>query len=331
MLNAAVYGLGWWGKTVTDLLRGNDRLRVTRAVTQSAESAAYARAAGIAPTPDYDEVLRDPAIGAVILCTPHSTHLGQITRAAAARKHVFCEKPLTLTRRDAAAAIATCNEHRVVLAVGHERRFELPTLELQRMARAGALGTLLQVEANFSQNKFLALPAGNWRLDAAEAPAGPLTATGIHCLDLAISFLGPAERVMVSVRRLGSALANGDTLGALMMFKSGANALISAVLATPFVGRFALYGTRGWAEVQENSHPDAPAGWTLTVCDAGGERRSLAYPPSSAALANLLAFADAVEGRAPYPVPQDEMLATIAALEACVRSAESGRVEFVEA
>lgn len=331
MLNVAVYGLGWWGKLVVELLRGNDRLRVTRAVTGSASGAAYARANGIAPTADYDEVLRDPTVDAVILCTPHSTHFGQVTRAAAAGKHVFCEKPLSLTRRDAVAAVAACREHGVVLGVGHERRFEPPILEVRRLAEAGALGTLLQIEANFSQNKFLALPADNWRLNASEAPAGPLTATGIHYLDLAVSFFGPAERVMVSVRQLASPLVNGDTLGALVMFRSGANALVSAILATPFVGRFALYGSNGWAEVVESAHPDAPAGWSLTTSSADGRQRSTRYPASSAVLANLMAFADAVEGRAPYPMPQDQMVATIAALEACFRSAASGQVETVEA
>ncbi len=329
MLNVAVYGLGWWGKLIVELLRDNDRLRVTRAVTGSAS--AYARANGIAPTADYDEVLRDPALDAVILCTPHSTHLEQVSRAAAAGKHVFCEKPLGLTRRDAVAAIAACNKHLVVLGVGHERRFEPPILEVRRMAEAGELGTLLQIEANFSQNKFLALPGDNWRLNASEAPAGPLTATGVHYLDLAVSFLGPAERVMVSVRQLASQLANGDTLGALVMFRSGANALISAILATPFVGRFALYGSNGWAEVVESSHPDSPMGWTLTTCSVDGRQNSTRYPMSSAVLANLMAFADAVEGRAAYPMPQDQMVATIAALEACFRSAASGHVETVEA
>jgi predicted dehydrogenase len=116
-----------------------------------------------------------------------------------------------------------------------------------------------------------------------------------------------------------------------VMFRSGANALISAILATPFVGRFALYGSNGWAEVVESSHPDSPMGWTLTTCSVDGRQNSTRYPMSSAVLANLMAFADAVEGRAAYPMPQDQMVATIAALEACFRSAASGHVETVEA
>ena len=61
-------------------------------------------------------------------------------------------------------------------------------VEMRRSAAAGELGRLLQVEGNFSQDKFLGLPEGNWRLSEREAPAGPMTATGVHLLDLAVSF-----------------------------------------------------------------------------------------------------------------------------------------------
>jgi predicted dehydrogenase len=217
-----------------------------------------------------------------------------------------------------------------VLAVGHERRFEPPMLEVKRLAQSGELGTLLQIEASFSQDKFLSLPVDSWRLNGREAPAGPMTATGIHLLDLAVGILGPAEHTFARARQLGSRLANGDTLGALVGFRSGANALISAILATPFAGRFALYGSAGWVEVIDKAHPETPAGWTLTLCRSGGRPETVDYPPATPVRANLEAFTDAALGRAPYPVPQADMVANIAALEAIFRSAESGRVEAVE-
>jgi predicted dehydrogenase len=249
--------------------------------------------------------------------------------AAKAKKHVFCEKPLSLSRADVLKAVAACNENRVALAVGHEKRFEPPIQELMRMLRAGELGTPLQIEANFVQDKFLSLAPDNWRLSPREAPAGPMTATGIHLLDLSVGVMGAAERVFASVRTLGSNLKNGDTLGILVNFRSGGNALLSAVLATPFDGRFALYGSKGWAEVRDKAHPEAPRGWSLTTHLRGQERETREYPPAKAVLANLEAFADAAAGAAPYPVPQAQMIANVSALEAIFRSAESGRVEPV--
>ena len=328
-IGAALIGLGWWGRNIAGLLQGNSRLAVACAVDVNPASADFAAGLNIPFRNNFDSVLSDPAIEAVILCTPHSQHCEQIVRAANAKKHVFCEKPLSLTRADAARAIAACNASGVALAVGHERRFEPPMLEVQRLAASGELGTLLQIEANFSQDKFLAMPADNWRMSQKEAPAGPMTATGIHMLDLSIGLLGPAESVLARVRQLASGLANGDCLALQISFKNGTSALISAILATPFDGRFAIYGSKGWADVRDKAHPEAPAGWTLTKQLQGKPKEIREYPPAKAVLANLEAFADAAAGRAPYPVPQEQMLDNIAALEAVFRSAKSGNIENV--
>ena len=329
MLNVAVCGLGWWGRIIVPLIRTSAMLRVACVVDPDAKAASFAAEQGV-PRKSFEEALRDPAVQGVVLCTPHTLHTGQIIAAANAKKHVFCEKPLAMSRHDVLRSVDSCNRNEVVLAVGHEKRFEPPIQELMRMAEAGELGTLLQIEANFVQDKFLALAADNWRLSQKEAPAGPMTATGIHLLDLSVGVLGPAERVFASVRQLGSQLANGDTLGILVSFKSGANALLSAILATPFDGRFAVYGNKAWAEVRDKAHPESPQGWTLTVHRRGGEKTLKEYPPAKAVLANLEAFAEAATGGAAYPVPQEQMIANVSALEAIFRSAASGQLEKVE-
>ena len=328
-LRVAVVGLGWWGRIICGLLKGNSKLRVVAGVDVVPDSG-FCEKNGFDFRENFEATIRDPEIKGVILCTPHTQHCGQIVKAAAAKKHVFCEKPLSLSRADVLKAVEACNAAGVALAVGHERRFEPPMLELQRMTAAGELGTILQIEANFSQNKFLALAADNWRLSGKEAPAGPMTATGIHLLDLSIAFLGPADTVYARVATVGSDLRNGDTLGVFVSFKNGSNALLSAMLATPFEGRFAVYGTKGWAEVRDKTHPEAPEGWVLTFQDKNTERKVKDYPPAKAVLANLEAFADAAAGRAPYPVPQAQMIANISALEAVFKSAASGAPQKVQ-
>jgi predicted dehydrogenase len=329
VINAALVGLGWWGRTIAGTLAQSSLLRIAAATDIDPAAATTAASLGVPFAQNLEKILADPAIQAVILCTPHSLHAGQIKAVAAAGKHVFCEKPLCLTRADAAAAIEACRRAGVILGLGHERRFEPPVLELRRLVAAGELGTPLQIEANFSQDKFLSLPADNWRLSAADAPAGPMTATGIHLLDLSVSLLGPARRVLASVRRLGSNLANGDTLAALVEFESGASALLSAILATPFDGRFSLYGSKGWAEVRDKAHPEKPEGWTFTTVLRNGGKRTAEYPPAPSVRANLEAFAAAASGGPAYPITPSEMLATVAALEAVVRSASTGKVENV--
>jgi predicted dehydrogenase len=324
-LGVAVVGLGWWGRIIVPLLKGSAKLKVVCGVDVQPVALE-----GIPTLTSFEEALKNPSVQGVVLCTPHTLHTDQIVAAANAKKHVFCEKPLSLNRADVLRAVKACSQNQVALAVGHEKRFEPPIQELVRLAKSGELGTLLQIEANFSQDKFLSLTSDNWRMSEKEAPAGPMTATGIHLLDLSVGLLGPAQQVYARVRQLGSRLVNGDTLGILVTHKSGANSLISAVLATPFDGRFALYGNKGWAEVRDKAHPEAPQGWTLTTSFRGAEKKFREYPPAKAVLANLEAFADAAARRAPYPVPQDQMIANVSALEAVFRSVKSGAVETVE-
>lgn len=330
MLNIAVIGLGWWGRIIVDLVRSSDKLRVVRVADVNPGAAAFARERDLPFCTTLQEVLADEKVQAVVLCTPHSQHTEQIVAAAQAGKHVFCEKPLSMTRADVLRAVEAVERAGVTLAVGHEKRFEPPIVELMRLVKSGRLGTPLQVEANFSQDKFLTLPPDNWRLSNREAPAGPMTATGIHLLDLAVGVFGEAETAHASVKRLGSGLTNGDTLAALVTFKGGGHALLSAILATPFAGRFAVYGSQGWAEVRDKTHPEAPEGWTFTTCLRGQRAVAVDMPPAPAVLRNLEAFADAAAGRAPYPVPRSEMIANVSALEAIFRSAASGAIERVE-
>lgn len=331
MFNVAVVGMGWWGKIIVPLLKTSKKINVSTVVEINAAGIAdFAKQHGVRVVTDLQEVLKDPAIQGVVLCTPHTQHTEQIIAVANAGKHVFCEKPLSMTRADVLRAIKAVNANKVALAVGHERRFEPPIIEAMKIIQSGELGTPLQIEANFSQDKFLALAADNWRLSGKEAPAGPMTATGIHLLDLSVGVFGEAERVFASVKQLGSQLVNGDTLAILVSFRNGGHALISAILATPFEGRFAVYCNKGWIEVRDKTHPEAPEGWVLTKTLRGGKKEVREFPPAPNVLANLEAFADAAEGRAPYPVPQSQMIANISALEAIFKSASTGAIVNVE-
>jgi predicted dehydrogenase len=329
MLNVAVCGLGWWGRVIVPLAKSSAKLRVVRVVDPDLAAADFASSQKV-PLSSFDDALKDPSVHGVVLCTPHTLHTDQIVAAANAKKHVFCEKPLSLSREAVLKAVKAVNDNRVKLAVGHEKRFEPPIQEAMRLVRSGELGTPLQIEANFVQDKFLSLPADNWRLSTKEAPAGPMTATGIHLLDLSVGVFGAARRVFASVKTLGSHLTNGDTLAILVDFGKG-HALLNACLATPFDGRFAVYCSKGWVEVRDKAHPEAPEGWVLTTSIRNQSRKVTEYKPAKAVLANLEAFADAATGGRPYPVSQSEMIANVSALEAIFKSAASGKIEEVVA
>jgi predicted dehydrogenase len=333
MLRTAVVGLGWWGKIISQTIQDHSRkLRVVRGIEPNvAPVEVFARQHGFAVTRQFEDALHDPEVEAVVIATPHTLHEEQIVAAAHAGKHVFAEKPLGLTLASARRSVEACEAARVVLAVGHERRFEPPQVDLRRLSERGELGRLMQLEANFSHDKFVNLPADNWRLSPEQAPAGGMTATGIHLLDLAISLLGPATRVLAHSRTLASTLPSGDSLSVLVAFQSGASATINVMMATPFISRVAVFGNRGWVEIRDKTHVENPTGWLVTHAAAGAATRTVDYPKAMPVLTNLEAFADAVRGVAPYPIPRLQMLRTVAALEAVFRSARSGAPEDVEA
>src|SRR4051812_1087303 len=102
MIQAAIVGLGWWGKNLVNATAESRALRFTTANTRTRQTAeAFCREKSLRWTDDLDTVLRDPAIDAVVFATPHSQHADQVRRAVAAAKHVFVEKPFAMTLRDA--------------------------------------------------------------------------------------------------------------------------------------------------------------------------------------------------------------------------------------
>lgn len=329
-VRVALVGLGWWGRKIAVTVKDSREIQIVRAVEVDPEAAASFRVAHDIPVGEsFAEALMDPQIEAVLLVTPHAMHEAQIAEAVRAGKHVFCEKPLALTRVGAEHAVSLCREAGLVLGMGHERRFEPPIADMLMAAAEGRLGRLLQIEANFSHDKFLSLDRSNWRLKPAQAPAGGMTATGIHLTDLAVKLMGPAREVTVSCERLASDLPSGDTMSAYIRFVSGGTAYVSATLATPFFSRFALFGTEGWIDIRDRAHVEAPDGWIVTRGMKGAAITVDEIGKAEPVVANFEAFARAVRGVSAYPVTGEEMINNIALLEAIVRGANSGITEQV--
>jgi predicted dehydrogenase len=329
MIKAAIIGLGWWGQTILKTLATGTVIRPVLGVDPLDSARATASALGIETAARFEDALEHREIDAVILCTPQEHHARQIAAAAQAGRHVFCEKPLCTTAADADAAVAAVRQAGVQLGIGHERRFEPAVIEMRQRFAAGEFGDPLLLEGNFSQDKFLKLPRDNWRFSNTVNPTGPLSATGIHMVDLSIALLGRPISVWARLAILGSDFANGDTLSITLGFESGATALLGAVLATPFMGRLALLGSAGWMEIRDRSHPEHSTGWDVTRVQRDQPPTTAFYPPHPAVRDNLEAFGRAALGEKPYPVMLDEMLQNVRSFEAIQRSVKSGKIESI--
>jgi predicted dehydrogenase len=317
MINAAIVGLGRWGQNTVSAVYGrSERLRFIRGMVRHPDAVReFAAQRELELTDDFGAVLADPRVQAVVLVTPHALHVDQIVAAAAAGKAVLCEKPLALTRAGAERAVAACAKAGVVLAVGQDKRIWPSMREMKRAVASGALGDILHVEGHFS-NEISRTVHAAWRESPDEAPGASMTATGIHGVDAFVNLIGPVRRVEAQRISHRPAPDPSDTVAVLLEFVNRVSGVLSAVRVTPFFWRVHVFGDKGSAEALGEHE--------LVLRMSGKASQRTAYDPVEALRIQLEAFADAVEGRAPYPIPSTQMVETVAALEAIVRSMEIG-------
>ncbi len=126
-------------------------------------------------------MLADPKIDAVVLATPASGHLKQIEAAAAAGKHVYCEKPFTFSKKEAEAALDAVRKAKRVVGVGYNRRFHPEMVKLHDRIKAGELGTIQHIEASMTYPNALFLPPTAWRSQQDRGAARRARADGRAC------------------------------------------------------------------------------------------------------------------------------------------------------
>jgi predicted dehydrogenase len=316
MIEAAIVGLGRWGRNLVEASRGHERLRIVRAVETDTKGAqGFCAQHDLSLTDNLDAVLADDSIGAVLLATPHSQHSAQVMACAAARKQVFCEKPLALTRADATAMFDACREASVVLAVGHNRRFWPAMRALHEAVASGELGTILHVEGHNSNENSQKITSG-WRLSPEESPGGGLTGAGLHVLDAFVSMLGPVSRVYAQLTSRDAGPPPLDTALMTLDFANGVTGTLATVRATPLYWRVHVFGTKGSAEVLDER--------TMVLRMSGREQQRISYPAIDVLRAELDAFADTIETQRPFPVPEADVLTTLSAFEAALQSMTSG-------
>jgi predicted dehydrogenase len=317
MLNTAIIGLGWWGKTLVKAARDfGAPINFVRGVTLEPETVRdFASEHKLAIGTSIEEVVADPAIQAVILATPHSKHRAQVEAVAAAKKHIYCEKPFALSKADAAAMLEACQRAGIVIGVGHHFRLMPSMRVLADLMQSGAFGTIMYAEGEYGHDWLANLPADSWRVAAEETRAGAMTGMGIHVLDCFRDLVGPMKRVSALSKARMLKLPTGDTTTALIEFENGATGTLATTLKTPFVWRIAIYGDTCWAESVSETR--------AVIHRAGKEPETIDRPADYHLGRNLNYFAKAALGQGAFPIPPAGILQTAAALEAVFKSVDA--------
>lgn len=321
MIRAASVGLGWWSDELAQVIQGKSReISVVSCASRSVDKrAAFARKFGTGQHETFEAVLADPEIDAVILTTPHSLHAGHVIQAAAAGKHAFVEKPLSLTVESGRAAARACAEAGVVLGVGHNRRFAPAAVAIREMLDAGEFGTVLHAEANFSAPGGLSYKPDSWRSRRAESPGGGIAGLGIHMIDTLTWLLGRVVRTTAQARRRALSVDLDDTTSALFEFESGATGYLGTMMACPYTSTLNLYGTMANAFAQLDGD-----GLSVQRMKEQPEPRTIAPIDTLAAELEEFARGCAGGGQAVYRIAPGEAVHDVEVMEAMVASAEAG-------
>jgi len=323
-VRVAAVGTGRWGRTLADAVGRGMSLSIVACTSRAADNrAAFAKTYGCRDLPTLDAVLADRDVDAVVITTPHTVHADQVVAAARAGKHVFVDKPFTLTVADARRASEACRSAGVVLAIGHQRRRQPASRALKLLLDEGTFGRVAQIEGNFSADYGFSstLTTQVWRGDRAEAPGGAMTNLGIHHVDTYQYFLGPIARVMAFVRRVAlTKVPIDDVTSILFEFASGSIGYLgTSWIHANRTEMITLHGTeaQAWHET---------SGARLFVARRGhAERTEVPLTPVDPIVEELAEFARCVSGRTRPEVSGEEGTANTAVLEAIVQSAETGR------
>jgi predicted dehydrogenase len=323
MINAAIVGLGSWGRNLVDNVQGRSpKLRFVAGCTRTVEKArAFGEQHGFPISADYAAILADPSIDAVVLATPHSTHAEQVIEAARAGKHVYCEKPFTLSRASTEAALAQCAQAKVTLMVGYNWRFQPALQEVKRMLEDGRLGKVLHIEGNFNGPSVYRYAKEHWRPSRDEGPAGGMTGRGCHVVDAMIYLAGRIDSVYAMSKRLVLDYGLDDTTSMLFTFGSGATGYLATVIATAECWRLQVFGANGWAEMGSVPHLTT---WTLRRSLVGQPMEIVEFRGLSTERAELEAFADAIVAGTLLVNDAGEVINNAAVLDAVMSSVQAG-------
>jgi 1,5-anhydro-D-fructose reductase (1,5-anhydro-D-mannitol-forming) len=233
---------------VIDAIRvqsGNEIVAVMSA--DPARGKAFAEANRIAAShASVEALLADPKVDAVYISTTNELHKAQTLAAAAAGKHVLCEKPLALTLEDAREMVAACKKAGVVMGTNHHLRNAASHRKIRELVQSGAIGKPLY--ARVFHAVYLPPHLQGWRLNKPSAGAGVILDISVHDADT-LRFILDSEPVEAVALSQQSGMAKGgleDGVMAALRFDNGTMAQLHDAFTVKFAGTgLEIHGSEG--------------------------------------------------------------------------------------
>lgn len=313
-------GMGWWSDVLADAIIKSGKLKIVSCFTRSDEKKqAFAKKYGCSSAASYDAMLADPSIEAIINTTPNNVHLETTRAAAAAKKHVFLDKPIANTVADGNAITEACNNAGVVLALGYQRRRESHFRWIKEKIDAGVFGKLVNAEANISRDRLGKIDLNSWRYTAEGMPGGVMLQIGIHYADVLEYLMGPVKAVNGRFAQLVLPGDNPDVASLILEHENGALSTLNASYAS--ASEYYLMNIYG---KEASAYYDMHTGlrWLKRHSDRA---EPVACAKNDAIVDELEEFADAVRGKAKPEMDGAKSTRSLAVLLAGIQSAREGR------
>lgn len=215
-------------------------------------------------------LLANPLVQAVYVSTTNELHRERVLAAAAAGKHVLCEKPLALTLDDARQMVRACAEAGVLMATNHHLRNAATHRKIRELVQGGAIGRPLF--ARVFHAVYLPPHLQGWRIDKPAAGGGVILDICVHDADTLRFILGaePVEAVGLSQSAFLARDGLEDGVMAALRFDNGVLAQLHDAFTTPYAGTgIEIHGDKG-SVIGRNVMTQQPVGEVL-LRDAGGE------------------------------------------------------------
>jgi len=274
-----------------------------------------------------EELCRCPEVDAVFVTTPNACHLSDVLAAVATGKPVLCEKPMAMNAGECRQMVDAAKRSQVLLGVAQIFRFEESTARFRARVAQGDIGRPLFARAEFSFPG-QAHPR-TWISDRRISGGGPVTDVGVHCID-ALRYILQDEVTRVSAMSRADE-NSGDVEAAAILtleFRRGTLATVLVSTRAHYRTPLEIVGEDGVIRADDALNVDRPIRIELwkqgALVDEETVSNHIAYA------GQVDAFADAVEGRAGFPVSGEEGLTNQLILDAVYRCAETGRSEILQ-
>lgn len=302
-----------------------------------------ARKYGVPGYSRVSDLLADEGIEAVYIATPTFRHKTQIVQSAKAGKHVLCEKPLTLTAKEAETAVKACDEAGVKLGIGFMMRYNVYHRKLRAMVQNGDLGTVVFARAQLTC--WYPPIAGAWRQDPKLGGGGALMDLSVHCIDVLEFILGPVREVTGYVESLVHPYPSDDANAVLLAFESGTIGFIDCAFNIPDDASenvLELQGTKGCIKARmtisqgpggEVRHclVKAAGGYDAAQRRSAASYRPLSLKPRNTYRAEIEAFSHAILTDTEPPIDGAVGLHSMRVVEAIRRADRTGKTQPVGA